>query len=124
MEQFNLPDEPIYKARVFLSKQQPKYPGPFVIFNGVSSVFRTCGYTIDINDESTYQNLSSSSGHGHLKNAWSNNYGKDYNRFSVEDIDTSKPASIKAALSRWMAEALTPEAGLQKYGLQSRNLNG
>lgn len=114
MQQFRLPDEPIYKARVFLSREQPKYPGPFVIYNGVSSVFRTSGYTIDVDALSTYSKLSAS---GHLNNAWTGKYGRDYNRFMVEGVDTSDPAKIKAALQKWIREAMTPDAGAKQYGL-------
>lgn len=80
-----MPDKPIYKARVFLTDKQPKYPGPFVMYNGVSSLVRMNTWTLRTNEISTYSSLSANGKDSKLIAAW--NGDADINKFKADGVD-------------------------------------
>jgi len=48
-------------AKVYLTTEQPRYPYPFVIYNGDKTKFKICGNDVTINSIATYSALSAGS---------------------------------------------------------------
>lgn len=72
---------------MFLSDKQPAYPGPFVMYNGVSSMVRMNSRTLSARETSTYPSLSAEK---KLLAAWNcevDTPRSDYNRFASDGVD-------------------------------------
>ena len=117
------------KTGVFwLCGSQPRYPYPFVCYNGDRSKFKIMTRIVDANDTTTYANLSAGSA---LQKIWQcSPDGKmraDYNQLSIDlgpdywkEYDEMK---IQERLTAYLADAFSADEEIELY-LSGKDLVG
>ena len=114
---------------VYLTNEQPRYPYPFVIQNSDKTQFKILGYTIKIDDTSTYNGLSA--GSSEVQRIWNCSYSTsnaitdsnhswrdDYNQLCI-DLDGTNYRSnlngIKEKLNQYILNAFTASEDPKTY---------
>lgn len=121
------------KTGVFwLCGKQPRYPYPFVCFDGDHTKFKIYGKVVDVNDTSTYSYLSDyNTSNGYLPKIWkcalTDSWREDYNQLSIdlgsdywEKYDATK---IQNQLLAYLSDAFSADNDMKLY-LAGKDLAG